>query len=518
MKNIFITFILLLIVIMNGFAQDSDENDANEPETTSEKFLLDSNSFRLRSRSDSRRNGTLGIYGEIALGGSLDMVTNDTVNKDESEVFFTEKGWDRDIYGVVYLSYQKPVPEGTLTANFGVDFSSGLLASLIWERMWNNGVFSASIALDSDGHEWPWIVLSSGFKNDRYGIEASAYNDYWSESSLYRFSLLYFRREPDRQFWDYRNNQGYPDPALHITVLKGYFTAFDGQFKIDLCYKEGEELFSDYYRASDIVSRPWDSGDNTLKFSYIPGFMNNNLIAGIAFTHIGINEYFSIKPDYDSKPVRYGALERFIAGVNYSTDLFGASLMFNMGDTGGSKYDFLENFDDELDDGYFQLLKIGSTYLDSKMGINMGGYYNLGNITFQGDLEISGFHHLDSQGMMAAGGKAYYDGNSIFAGFTFRYFNWLGAGDSFGVYGVHPLIGFHIIPETLGTWMQVDYVSGVGMFSGWSYIKFNPRIGWFLNSDQNTYIELGYKYRYDFSKLYDDVTENSVDLKFIWKF
>jgi len=499
----------------------------------------------LKTNGSENNRGSWSVSGNVGMEGYLDMLTNDEPGNESSKVVW-EIPSDRydSIYGNLDILYEKPIMDGTFSAVVGVDYFSGLSAGLNWESRIMDGDFTAGINFNRDhdwAENWPAIILFSGYDTGTFGLRAAGVNGYWSEAKLTEWVLLFFRRQPNKLSWDYRNNENYPDPALQIYELNAYYRTFDGQLKIDVCYVQHPWVeYRDYFRASDIVARNWNGGNQTIGFAYTPNFMDKKLTAGFAVTEIGrhsttisgnnLIRWYSLEPDPGALPgAQNGAFDRIVFGAKYDTDNFAISAMFNTGNTGGAHYWFLNKDarDKDMEDGYFDLFGAESnTYrpIRSEMGFNFGTMIKSDVFKFNGDVEVTGFSDIEAQGMMAAGVKGTFSPTPLLeTSLTSRVFLYLGSDPQYpegGLFGVHPFISYDLVRDTLKAAFRVDFISGIigENISMFRFVKFNPKLFWTINGDERTTVELGYTYRYDFNKYTQHPTENSINLKMKWKF
>ncbi|MCL2880305.1 MAG: hypothetical protein FWF29_08685 [Treponema sp.] len=484
--------------------------------------------------------GTLAVTTDIGMEGYLDMITDDQPQNKEPKVVMA--GSNKN-YGNLDLTYQKQgFLDGTITALVGVDYYSGLSGELSWKRMIMDGNFNVGVSFNRDNtwdmgvQDWPYIVIYSNYDSDKFGVTGAVYNKYWSQTALSDWRLLYFRREPNSD-GTYANNLGYANPAVQIDQLNGYYIALDGQFRVDLSYREIQQewrqSYRDYFRASSIVARNWLKGDQTIAFSYKPLYLlNGNLNAGVAFTNIGIAggksypNYF-LSSDHNANPKIHGAFERTVFGAKYETTDLAVSAQVNLGDTGGvNGWWFLmkQSDDRQFEDGYFDIFGGGAAGYParSEIGFNVGARANVAKFVINGDTEWVGFSDLAHEGMMAAGARAAWSGieDILTPSITMRTFNWLGVESrSGGLFGVHPELSVNVVPNNLTADVRIDFVTGVGkVLSNYNFIKFYPRLLWTFNGYAGTVLEFGYIYRYDFSKYESKAKENSINLRFEWNF
>jgi hypothetical protein len=490
--------------------------------------------------ADNGKKRTWRVTGKVNMEGYLDLQTTDQ-KKDPTVVWEKPGDLSDKISGNIDVIYEKQITGGTYTAKIGVDFFSGLNAELLWDVEMMDGRVDAGISFNRDNwwdERWPAIILSAGFDNGNFGIKAAGLNNYWAEAKLTEWVLLYFRRQPNRQTWDYRNNEAYPDPALIIYELNGYYLTLNDQLMIDLCYKQQPNReYRDYFRASSIVARNWNAGNQTIGISYKPDFLDYKLNAGVAFTQIALpstalanpkEEVNSLKPDREADPKYFGALSRVVFGAIYDMGDLAVSAMVNLGKTAGSSWWFLtkDTFDREMEDGYFDLLGADPyRTVVSEMGVNVGARAKIGdNFSVNGDVEVIGLHDMEKEGMMAAGLRGVYQTQLLTAGLTARVFHYLGAPSANiiegGVFGVHPSVYYGVVPDILVAGLRVDFVSGISgeEISKFRFVKFNPKLNWTVNADKRTNIEVGYIFRYDFNEYRQEASENAVNMKLTWRF
>ena len=521
-------------------ADDSDEITITITSDQIERLLdLMENSGRRRTRS-----GTWHVSGQASLEGYLDMTKDD--NKENATVNWERPGDRSDlISGTLDLTYQNETRSGSIfTSQVGVDYASGLSGALIWERTIFDGDFNAGVYFNQNNwwgaKGWPAIIISSGYDTGKFGLTVAGKNEFWTEAKLTEWVLLFFRRQPALDSWDYRNNLQYQSPALEIYELTGYYQAFNDQFRIDLAYKQHPwREYRDYFRASSIVARNWNAGDQTIGFSYRPAFLDDQLNIGVAFTNIGMTELtaapphpidviHSTKRDTKGNPPLYGALSRVVIGAIYDMGNMQFSAMVNTGNTGGSGWWFLtkDPDDKDMEDGYFDLLGASNWYapIRAEVGFNLGARAVFGDLTVNGDMEIVGFDDFSLQGMMAAGINGTYRFNDLTTGLTARLFHYLGQPSTLyiegGLLGFHPSISYSLVPNILTAALRIDYVTGItgSAISSFQFLKLNPRLQWTVNADARTFIELGYTFRYDFNDFRQVVMENAINLRFMWRF
>jgi hypothetical protein len=317
---------------------------------------------------------------------------------------------------------------------------------------------------------------------------------------------------------------------VDVYELNLYYNALDSQLKIDLCYREKPwTVYRDYFRASDIVARDWDSGHQTIEISYRPvPFLDRKLVAGLALTQIALqdsNTPYQLHSDHeDPDRQTHGALERTVFGAKYTMDDRTAfSLMCNLGNTGGSNYWFLNKDanDKDMEDGYFDIFDANPyKKVRSELGFSIGARAGIGEyLDINGDAELIGLENMERSGMFAAGLAASYLFGDWTFGIVIRDFNFLGKPEvanvaSGGIFGIHPSVAYAVVPSILTASLRFDFVSGSGdELSGFQFIKLNPKLMWNVDGFKNAYLELGYTYRYDFNKIYKDTMENAINLK-----
>jgi len=551
MKKILLALIVCAVMV-TGYVHGQEGIDENviDEEIVSEN-TINVNSIGL-SNNNGKKRGSWDFNASVVFEGTLNMLTND--DNDEVLRKYPEVQFQRppgiypwgEIGGYVEAKFTKPVQTGAFYSIIGIDFTSGLSAELGWDLEIREGDFKLGTSFNRNRAwpgDWSAIVLFSSYEHEDFGMTAAAYNKFWTEAGLSDWRLLYFRRQPSFEDWSYQNNQGMPHGVLFMDELHGYYVALGGQLRIDLSYRElpyeWQKSYRDYYRVSTLVARNWNSGEQSIGIKYSPAFLDGNLDVGIALTQIGRTRssaeenYFVGNSDHDADYPMYGAFERVIIGAKYDAGNIAFSAMFNASGTGGSNWYFLNKnaSDKDQEDGYFDIYNqgVGNTgghsgnfysNIRGNMGANLGARFNLSEtFAINGDVEIVGLSDMLRQGMMAGGVKAEFSPGPFTTGLTARFFNWMGGTSdnivSGGLVGVHPIFTYHMVPDTIDTSFRIDYVAGLGDID-FSFIKFNPKILWNVNSNSNTFIELGYTYRFNFNNQLP--SENAVHFKCGWYF